>query len=78
MLININHNICTFPVGNQTGSAVRRQPSRSTARRSRLRRHYSDSEDSDTSDRENSDRGESFEYLCLNVSQNIHILFGFI
>jgi len=66
MLINITHNVCTLAVGNRISSAARRQPSRSTVRRSRVRRH-SDSEESGTSDRENSDPGESFEHLCLNV-----------
>jgi hypothetical protein len=73
MFINITQNVCTLAIGNRIDSAARRQPSRSTARHNRFRRHYSDSEDSDTSDRENSDKGESFEHLCLNVCHKISI-----
>jgi len=73
LLYYIIHNVCTLAVGNRIGPAARRQPSRSTARHNRLRRHYSDSEDSDTSDRENSDQGESFEHLCLHVCHKISI-----
>jgi hypothetical protein len=73
MFINITCNVCTLAVGNQIGSAARRQPSRSTVHHNRLRRHYSDSDDSDASDRENFDQGESFERLCLNVCHKISI-----
>jgi len=76
MFITITCNVCTLAVGNRIGSAVRRQPSRSTVRHNRLRRHYSDSEDSDTSDRENSDEGESFEHLCLNVTKYPYTLWN--
>jgi hypothetical protein len=73
MFINITRNVCTLAVGNRISSATRRQPSRSTVRHNRLRRHYSDSEDSDTSDRENSDQGEFFEHSCLNVCYKLSI-----
>jgi hypothetical protein len=76
MFITITRNVCTLAVGNRIGSAARRQPSRSTVRHNRFRRHYSDSEDSDASDRENSDEGESFEHLCLNVTKHPYTLWN--